>query len=79
MIYIKIISLNKILIKTNSIPLISRPINYTLTKIRPEAKIDNFAFKNSIIIIEGIIQTRAEILVGRRSGPDRVICLAPDQ
>ena len=23
--------------------------------------------------------TREEILVGRRSGPDRAICLAPDQ
>ena len=27
----------------------------TITKIRPQAKIDNFAFKNSNIIIEGLI------------------------
>ena len=27
----------------------------TSTKIRPQAKIDNFAFKNSNIIIEGLI------------------------
>ena len=26
-----------------------------ITKIRPQAKIDNFAFKNSKIIIEGLI------------------------
>ena len=26
-----------------------------ITKIRPQAKIDNFAFKNSNIIIEGLI------------------------
>ena len=27
----------------------------TITKIRPQAKIDNFAFQNSNIIIEGLI------------------------
>ena len=27
----------------------------SFTKIRPQAKIDNFAFKNSNIIIEGLI------------------------
>ena len=28
-------------------------INFNIFKIRPQAKIDNFAFKNSNIIIEG--------------------------
>ena len=30
------------------------------TKIRPEAKIDNFAFKNSNIIIEGLFWKRKD-------------------
>ena len=38
-------------------------INYkslSITKIRPQAKIDNFAFKNSNIIIEGLIWKRKD-------------------
>ena len=31
-----------------------------VTKIRPQAKIDNFAFKNSNIIIEGLILMRKD-------------------
>ena len=31
-----------------------------ITKIRPQAKIDNFAFKNSNIIIEGLIWKRKD-------------------
>ena len=31
-----------------------------MTKIRPQAKIDNFSFKNSNIIIEGLIWKRKD-------------------
>ena len=39
---------------------VSPPDGSRLVKIRPQAKIDNFAFKNSNIIIEGIIWKRKD-------------------
>ena len=34
-----------------------------LRKIRPQVKIHNFAFKNSNIVIEGIIQKKRDYLL----------------
>ena len=38
----------------------------TTRKIRPQAKIDNFAFKNSNIIIEGLIWKRKDYFLWKK-------------